>query len=369
MRATPRGGWIAGLLLLTLGARSADPGVGTLRFARAMEAPRASHSASPLADGTILVAGGMGGEGQPVAGAVRFDPASNRFKVTGPMRTRRFSHSATVLPDGRVLLAGGYAESGAYLSSAEIYDPTTGRFTPTGPLGTPRADHVAVLLADGRVLLIGGVSRGWLFLASAEIFDPATGRFSPTGSMSVPRESHVAVRLSDGRVLVAGGHSGRGTQITIYASAEVFDPAAGTFAGTGEMTIPRHKHDGVLLPDGRVLINGGADQRDDEGTFKSTEFYDPDTGRFAAGGDMHLARYKHRGTSLVLPSGKILIAGGAEHSEVFDPETSRFAMVGGSPRMPGQFSAAALLPGGGALISGGYGRGQGPTNRAWRYVP
>jgi hypothetical protein len=334
-----------------------------------MDAARASHSASALPDGTVLVAGGMSGEGEPVAGAVRFDPRTDRFTPTGAMQTRRFSHSATVLLDGRVLLAGGYDGANAYLSSAEIYDPGTGRFTPTGSLGTPRADHVAVLLADGRVLVIGGVTTGWGFLASAELYDPATGRFSPTGSMAVPRESQVAVRLADGRVLVVGGHRGRQAQIVIYASAEIYSPETGRFSTTGSMTIPRHKHDGVLLPDGRVLVNGGADQRDDKGTFKSTEFYDPRTGEFSSGGDMHLARYKHRGTSLVLRSGKILIAGGAPQSELFDPATGRFAVVAGEARMPGQFSAAALLPAGEALICGGYGGGRGATNRAWRFSP
>ncbi len=365
----PRGGRVAGVVLLSLGAYTADPGAGALRAVPPMDAARAAHSASALTDGTILVAGGMGREGQPVAGAVRFDPRTDRFTPTGPMQTRRFSHSATLLQNGRVLLAGGYDGSNAYLSSAEIYDPRTGRFTPTGSLGTPRADHVAVLLIDGRVLVIGGVTTGWGFLASAELYDPATGRFAPTGSMAVPRESQVAVRLVDGTVLVVGGHRGRQAQIVIYASAEVYSPATGRFTTTGSMTIPRHKHDGVLLPDGRVLVNGGADQRDDEGTFRSTEFYDQRTGRFSAGGDMHLARYKHRGTSLVLPSGKILIAGGAPQSELFDPAAHRFAVVGGDARMPGQFSAAAVLPGGEALIAGGYGGGQGATDRAWRFSP
>ena len=363
------GRWSSAGLLLCVGASAADPGAGTLKPIAPMDVARASHSASALADGTVLVAGGMGDEGQPVAGAVRFDPTTDRFMSTGAMRVRRFSHTATVLADGRVLLTGGYDGSNRYLASAEIYEPRTGRFSATGSMATPRADHVAVLLENGRVLVMGGVTTGWDFLASAELYDPATGRFAPTGSMTVPRESHVAVLLPDGGVLVAGGHRGRRSQIVIYASAERYDPRAGTFAATGSMTIPRHKHDGVLLPDGRVLIHGGADRRDNEGTFTSTEFFDPRSGRFTAGGDMHLARYKHRGTSLVLPSGLVLIAGGAPQPEVFDPATGQFAVVGGGARMPGQFSAAARLPAGGALISGGYGDGRGATDRAWRYGP
>jgi hypothetical protein len=65
----------------------------------------------------------------------------------------------------------------------------------------------------------------------------------------------------------------------------------------------------------------------------------------------------------------VLIAGGAPQSEIFDPRTQSFTMVPGTPRMAGQFSAAALLPNGGALITGGYGNGSGPRASAWLYRP
>lgn len=369
MTGVPRIGLPGGLLLLALCPASGEPGAGTLAPLPPMDAARAVHSASALPDGSVLIAGGMSAEGSPVAGAQRFDPRTRRFEPTGVMHTRRYSHSATVLLDGRVLLAGGFDATGTRLAGAELYDPAAGTFTLTGPLLAPRADQVAVLLANGSVLVMGGTGPGYTFLASAELYDPGTGRFTATGAMSVARESHVGVRLRDGRVLVAGGHRGRHAQLVLYASAEVYDPGTGTFAATGPMTIPRHKHDGVLLPDGRVLINGGADQRDNEGTLRSTEIYDPATGRFTAGPEMHLARYKHRGTSLLLPSGQVLIAGGAPQAEVFDPAARRFSVVAGDARMPGQFSAAAPLPGGGALVTGGYGQGRGSTDHAWHYTP
>jgi hypothetical protein len=62
----------------------------------------------------------------------------------------------------------------------------------------------ATLLLDGRVLVAGGGSNG----TSAELYDPATGTWSPTGSMSVGRAGFTATRLADGRVLVAGGLCG-----------------------------------------------------------------------------------------------------------------------------------------------------------------
>jgi hypothetical protein len=218
------------------------------------------------------------------------------------MSVARSSHTATLLRDGRVLIIGGYGADGERLATAELYVPATGRFSATGSMPSPRADQTATLLADGRVLIVGGTGPGYTFLASALLYDPKTGTFAPTGSMSVPRESATATLLRDGRVLVAGGHAGRHEAIRIYASAEVYDPATGRFTAVGDMTIARHKHDAVQLRDGRVLIVGGSDERDDAGLYRSTEIFDPSTGSFHAAGRLHEGRYKMRGTTCGSPT-------------------------------------------------------------------
>lgn len=320
-----------------------DVRAGTLVSVAGMSEARAAHTATALPDGCVLVVGGFG-EGGKVAGAELYDPAANAFIPVGSMATPRYSHTATLLADGRVLIAGGYNAQGDYLSSAELYDPITNSFTPVASLNSARADQVAVSLEDGQVLFIGGVGPGWTFLASAELYDPTTDTFARVGSMAVPRESHTAVRLNDSRVLVAGGHQGRRDAIELYASAELYDPVTESFTPTGDMSVRRHKHDAVLLPDGHVLITGGADERDSGGVYQSTELYDAATHRFTSAGMMRLARYKHRGTSAVLPDGRVLLAGGATQAEVYDPRTGIFNLVSGNARMAGQFSASALLP-------------------------
>ncbi len=342
---------------------------GTLVSGPEMQAPRAAHTATTLPDGRVLVAGGFTGEASAATSAEVFDPVHGTFAPLPRMVTPRHSHTATLLPDGRVLIAGGYAAGNAPIVAAELFDPVAGTFTPTGPLRAPRAGHVAVLLGDGRVLLAGGIGPDWTFLASAELYDPATGRFAPTGDLTVPRESHVAVRLSDGRILVVGGHQGRRADITLYASAEVYDPADGTFRRVAEMGVRRHKHDAIVLGDGRVLVTGGADERDSEGVYRSTELFDPKSLTFSPGPELRLPRYKHQGSSLLLPNGQVLLAGGAPQAELFDPATNAFSLVSGEPRMAGQFSAAALLAGGGALITGGYGNRGGPRASTWVYRP
>ncbi len=344
---------------------------GTLRLTGLMLTARATHTATLLPDGSVLIAGGFAnGDDSYSDRAERYQPATGKFVETGKMSIRRCCHTATRLLDGRALIAGGF--NGDYLSNAEIYDPASGLFTPTDALTTPRMDHTAVLLDDGKVLLVGGVGTGWTFLDSAEIYDPATGSFTPTGGMSVPRESHTLTKLLDGGVLVTGGHQGRHATLQIYASAEIYDPATGAFTPTGSMSVRRHKHDAVRLPDGGVLVTGGSDEQDDLGAYTSAEVYDPVRASFRPVGAMPVIRYKHIGTSLLLHNGKILIAGGARNAVVYDPVGNLFSLVPGdlgTAALSRLFSTATLLDDGSVLIAGGYGLGQPVSASTWIYTP
>jgi len=335
-----------------------------------MSTARAAHTATLLPDGKVLIAGGFAGAENGKTSAEIYDRGTNTFAVINNMTTPRQSYTATLLPNGKVLIAGGF--NGTYLASAEIYDPTMGNFTPTGRMATARYGHLAMLLRNGKILLVGGVGEGFTFLASAELYDPATGKFEPAGNMTMARESHTITMLQDGSVLITGGHRGRQSAITIYASAEIYDPATGAFRATGNMTTRRHKHDAVSLPNGQVLINGGSDERDDQNAYASAEIYNPATGVFRAIGDMPLIRYKHEGTSILLPSGKALIAGGASNAVIYDPASNTFGVVAGSlgtNRLSRLFSTATLLSTGEVLIIGGYGLGQNVSATAWLYKP
>ncbi|WP_310571939.1 kelch repeat-containing protein [Gemmatimonas sp.] len=349
--------------------RAVATAAGSVVTTSAMRVERAAHTATALRDGRVLVAGGFTNEENAVSGAELFDPAGWRFAALPRMRTLRHSHTATLLPDGKVLLVGGYTAGSTVLAAAELFDPATNRFVPTGSLGAARAGHVAVALPNGKVLIAGGVGPAWSFLSSAEIYDPATGRFTPTGSMIIARESHAAVLLQSGHVLVVGGHQGRRADITLFTSAERYDVTSGTFRKVGDMRVRRHKHDAVLLRDGRVLITGGTDERDSDGIYNSTELFDPTSATFTMGPDLVRPRYKHNGSAVLLVNGTVLIAGGAAQAETFDPRSSAFSLVSGNSQMAGQFSAVAPIKNGGVLITGGYGGGRGPRASAWVYRP
>lgn len=343
----------------------AHPAAGKVTPAAPMQTARSGHTATLLPNGEVLITGGMNGNSTYLDQTELYSPAQVTFKPAPRLSTRRVSHSATLLPDGKVLIAGGY--NGDYLASAELYDPATGRFTTTGSLTMPRSNHVAVRLNNGQVLLAGGVGTGWSFLASAELYDPATGTFRPTGSLTTPRESHTATLLKNGQVLITGGHKDRREALTVYSSAELYDPATGTFAATGEMSIVRHKHAAALLPDGTVLIVGGSDKRDHRGQYSSAELYEPAQGKFRAIGPMTTTRYKLIDAVVALKNGQVLIAGGAAHLELYDPATNTFKTVPGGLDTARSFSVATVLPDGRVLITGGYDQKIAASTGAWLY--
>ena len=115
-------------------------------------------------------------------------PEPDTFAPTGPVIEPRSGMTATLIMDGRVLLAGGKPVwPDETYDHAELFDPTTGQFEFAGEMTQPRTHHSATLLPDGRVLLAGGGRNNGTGITSAEIYDPATGSFTPTDDMQFGR--------------------------------------------------------------------------------------------------------------------------------------------------------------------------------------
>ena len=233
------------------------------------------------------------------------------FTPTNAMHVLRVGHTATLLNDGRVLVVGGGD------ATAELFDPASETFSFTGPPVMGRLGATATLLSDGRVLIAGGLGLtagpdGSLpLLNTAEIFDPATGTFSSTGTMVQGRRQHTATLLGSGRVLVTGGYF---DHICFTASAELFDPVTGTFSSTGFMLSERSGHTATLVASGEVLMVGGSngcapDAADDppwDPLF--AELYEPESETFQRAGDMSTTRIHH--AAVRLTNGKVLVLGG-----------------------------------------------------------
>jgi len=297
---------------------------------------RGGHSATLLQNGMVLIAGGRNGNSS-LASAELYDPATGAFSATGSLATARSGHSATLLQNGKVLIAGGYAVAGnsaPTIATAEIYDPGTGMFSATGSLGTGREGHSATLLTSGKVLVAGGAtSTGFLFttLASAELYDPVAGTFSATGSLNTAR-SAPATLLNNGQVLLEGGGSLSGGVLAVLTSAEIYDPTAGTFAFTGSLNTARANNSATLLQNGKVLIAGGTDSIGI--LLASAELYDPSAGTFATTGSLNLARSS---PATLLSNGQVLVVGGNDistgtpqpslnMSELYDPASGVFIL-------------------------------------------
>ena len=150
-----------------------------------------------------------------------------------------------------------------------------------------------------------------------------TGRFARTGAMRAARAAHTATRLRDGRVLVTGGSDLRRSRVALRRDLRPAD--SGRFSATGSLTIRRHKHAAALLarrPGARPRRLGRARLG---WPLPRAELFNPRNGRFSRTARRRRPRFKLPDAVAVMPSGAVLVAGGAQVVDRF--RSGRFAPV------------------------------------------
>ena len=303
------------------------------------------------------------------------------FNATGSPdpHADRAGATATLLRNDNVLIVGGgrpaYQDPEDAYASAELYNPATGKFTATGSMAAARIYATATLLPDGDVLIAGGagcsspknctgvyVVDGLGGLASAELYNPTTGKFTKVGSMAAPRIGATATLLPDGRVLLYG-----------YADqAELYNPSTRSFAKTGPKTPNSSFNTATLLPNGKVLLTGDAlggpmAQLYDEkrGTFTPVSLALPAGTRLAMYKGQIVARSGVPETATLLNDGRVLLFDGG-YLETYDPATGRCADAGFiSPGGRWNDATATLGRDGFVLFDGGGLEGPSDSDPSW----
>ncbi len=281
---------------------------------------RSHHAATRLADGRVLVTGGTthdSSDGQnrfvALATAELYDAARDAWTPAAPMAEARNGHTATLLADDTVLVVGGAREQRVHLASVERYVPTTGTWRAEGPLGVARWLHAAVRASDGRVVVVGGrsnVGQGGkgpgVSIAQVEAFDATAdaGAWAPLPAMSEPRQRTAVVALeSDGGVVVIGGQTA--TSSTNYA--ETWTPGLPEWVPfENHLSMSLSGHTGTRLPSGDVVVVGG--EPPDAVDTTRVQRWLAATTEWCLAGTLRAGRKHHSAT--LLDDGRVLVVGG-----------------------------------------------------------
>jgi hypothetical protein len=266
-----------------------------------------------LFDGRSLIVGGTSdysftGENR----ASIFDPATSQYVQSQNMVDGRWYATATALADGRIMAMSGLTQTGGTSQTIEIYDlqragagwnpPTSVPFTP--PL-YPRLE----LLPGGRVFYTGhgsGTSN-----ANAWMFDPATGGWTQSAAISLDRSygSSVLLPLLPPSYVPRVMNFGGGSPAT--SSTDIIDLSVATPSYTAgpNMSTGRIQMNAVILPNGKILAEGGSVNNESPDTpGKTADLYDPVGNTMVSAGTAAYSRLYHS-TALLLPDATVLSMG------------------------------------------------------------
>jgi hypothetical protein len=323
-------------------------------------------SATLLRDGKVLIVAGSEAhalnhsEGAETYRAAVWDPTGEDVSsiVVQNLTYDVFCSGTAVLPDGRPLVVGGttaygYSGDGGFRgdSRASIFDPATGRFVQSQPMTVGRWYATATELGDGRIMAFSGRNETGGNARKIEIYDlrnASAGWSTASPFPPVPPLYPRQFLLPSGKVFYTG-HGSDGRNPAGY----FFSPTSGTWSASAPTTRLRKYGSAVILPllppsyAPRIMVFGGSG-------VKTTEAIDPsaDSPAWTPGPNMSTGRIQVN--AILLPNGKVLVAGGSASNEVpdlpgrradlYDPATDSMSPGGTAWYSRLYHSVALLLP-------------------------
>lgn len=264
----------------------------------------------PGTGGLMLVTGGSvergGRRNYGIRAANVFDPINNTFyKPVDPMKKARWYPTVTQLADGRVFVQGGRDELRKPTVIPEVFDPDTGKWklltsAESKTLYNEGWNYPRAFAApNGDVLTIPPHQKDIYYV------DPdGRGKVRRVRELSgVPTPGELlAVMYDANRILSVRGRDAR--KLTLTESDKVYSD------NIADMATERHWADATLLANGEVMVSGGATVRQSlDNAVNYVEIWNPDTETWRIGASAAKARLYHS-TSLLLPTGVVLCAGG-----------------------------------------------------------
>ena len=277
-----------------------------------------------LPDGRVLVTGGaIRGQSAGPPTAFLFDPATSSWTREPDMRRGRYYPSSVSLGDGRTAVFSGLDERGEPNPLVEIFvqgtngDPDRWDLLEGADLAMEYYPRLH-LLPSGNIVRVGPEGQTKLLdMTTASWSDVATSRYPirDDGTSVVLPPSHT-------RIMIAGGADIQAVSPQGYDSAEIIDMAdpVPAWRDAAPMHHPRINAIAVTLPDGKILVAGGAEDVYQLHPVLPAEIYDPATDVWTEAASLTLPRMYHS-SAVLLPDGRVLWAGANQYpsAEIYSP--------------------------------------------------
>lgn len=344
-----------------VGTTTTGPGTDPWTPAASMNVARSFAAVAALTNGSVLIAGGFAGAvaNSSIISAEIYHPGTDKWTMVAPMHVGRAGARASTLANGEVLVDGGLGAQGP-LASSEIFNPKTDSWAMVNStMIAATFDQQQVTLNNGEVLVVGGDFSGGENNVT-QIYNPGSGQWTRAAPQPLPRADMIGVKLADGNVLVAGGHTAEAPTLL----SAVYNPTTNTWTETGPLKAPGGDSGGVLLRNGAVLMAGGyTTYNDSDNTIQylyTSEVFNATTNSWKMSGDLNYPRGEVGLSTVLLNNGEVLIPGGnyqpetgLDSAEIYTPSSGHWALAGTTLTPHGEGAMAVLLENGEVLAVGG----------------